>query len=69
MKDQWIILVGDNDIDYASAYGPFSSAEEANSVANDYPDDESGEDNVRVVRLGSVEDLRAAMSELDREAE
>lgn len=62
----WVILVGDLDIDYASAYGPFATAEEANTVADLYPDSDSGEDNVRVVRLESVDALRNSMIEMGR---
>jgi len=62
----WVILVGDLDIDYASAYGPFATEEEANAVADLYPDDDSGEDNVRVVHLGSVDELRNSMIEMGR---
>jgi hypothetical protein len=62
----WIVLVGDMDIDYASAYGPFNTVGEANAVADLYPDDASGEDNVRVVRLGTAEDLRSHMEAVGR---
>jgi len=62
----WIVLVGDMDIDYASAYGPFDTVGEANAVANLYPDDDSGENNVRVVALGSVDNLRKRMESMGR---
>lgn len=66
VTSMWIVLVGDMDIDYASAYGPFDTIEEANAVADLYPDDDSGEDNVRVVRLESVDALRNSMIGMGR---
>lgn len=66
MKDLWVILVGDNDIDYVRVFGVFTSAAEANAVADLYPDDDSGENQVRVEKIQSLEELSDSMSEDDR---
>lgn len=68
-----VILMGDNDIDYVSAFGPYQSKEGAENAIDegtrlhpgyDLAVDESGENKVRIVALGSTADLHRQMGEM-----
>lgn len=62
----WVIIVGDNDIDYVNVYGPFESEEAANEIADNYPDDGSGDNNVRVAQIQPSDALIELMAESGR---
>lgn len=60
MNECWVILIGDNDIDYVTAFGPFDTQADAQTAADALPsDEESGENLVRVSKLESPDRAKA----------
>lgn len=69
----FVIVMGDNDIDYVSAYGPFETEQDADNAITQgetmHPGyakaaDESGENLLRVVPLNSIAQLHQEMGEI-----
>lgn len=58
-NQQYIVINGDNHIDYYRAFGPFNSREAAYEAIADFKDDEEyGENMVRVIPLLTPEKLQ-----------
>lgn len=64
----YVLLVGDNDIDYTRAYGPFANHEDAVAAETLFAESsacnaDAGEDLPRAVRVEPYDDLLVRIAE------
>lgn len=66
----YVLLIGDNDIDYTQAYGPFANHEDAVAAQTLFAEsaachDEDGEDMPRAVRVLPYTELLERITEAE----